>query len=177
MEALISWIRGFLYLLFFATLVQVILPDNGIRRYTRLVVGLVMLAALLQPIADLTKNPGVIGEAFAGMFGQAGGAGTEADPWIAEGERLRTHGQDIAIRHMADQLRNQLEGMLLLVPGVADAEVVDLELSDQGVQRVSVRLVGAEHVASAEVNAVLNKFFGIPANAVTLFWDNVEGGQ
>ena len=167
MEALISWIRGFLYLLFFATLVQVILPDNGIRRYTRLVVGLVMLAALLQPIADLTKNPGVIGEAFAGMFGQAGGAGTEADP----------HGQDIAIRHMADQLRNQLEGMLLLVPGVADAEVVDLELSDQGVQRVSVRLVGAEHVASAEVNAVLNKFFGIPANAVTLFWDNVEGGQ
>lgn len=174
MDALIDWIRGFLYLLFLATLVQVILPDNGIRRYTRLVVGLVMLAALLQPLADLTKHSAWIGETLASMFVPFGSVGT-ADTWIAEGERLRERGQDIAIRHMAHRLSDQLEGMLQLVPGVTRVEVIDLELSEQGVRRVSLRLVGAESTA-AEINSVLNKFFGIPEDALTLVWDNLEGG-
>lgn len=173
MAPLIDWIRGFLYLLFFATLVQVVLPDDGVRRYTRLVVGLVMLAALLQPITDLTKNPGMIGEAFAGMFGQSNGAET-ADAWIAEGERLRGRSQDIAIRHMADRMSDQLEGMLLLIQGVAEVEVVNMELSEQGVHRVSVRLVGPES-AAAEVYSVLHKFFGIPEDVVHLVWDEAEG--
>lgn len=174
MDGLIAWVRGFLYLLFFATLVQVILPDDGIRRYTRLVVGLIVLAALLQPVTDLVRNPAMLGDSLEGFFSDNQGAAA-ADAWIAEGERMRELGEDRAIRQFAARTGEQIEGMLSLVQGVESAEVVDLKISAEGVARAEVRLVGTPVVAG-EVESVLHKFFGIPVEAVALVWDAPGGG-
>ena len=50
MSTLVAWIQQLGFLVFFAGLAQILLPDNDLRKVARLVIGLVLILAVIEPV-------------------------------------------------------------------------------------------------------------------------------
>ena len=57
---MIEWLRGFTITLcttvFFITIVELILPDNSMKKYSRFVMGLILITVIINPIIKLYNN-------------------------------------------------------------------------------------------------------------------------
>ncbi len=58
-----SWLRGILVVALFGWLLEALQPANAMRRYTRLVIGLLLMVAVLQPLTVIWKQrlPALVG--------------------------------------------------------------------------------------------------------------------
>lgn len=175
MSGLIDWVRGILSLLFFVTLVQLILPDDNLRKYVRLVTGLVLLAALVQPLAGLLGDPARWEALLEGLipFGEQGPGAAGA---IADGARLREEWLEEVLGHALEGEKRRIEGYLSLVDGVDASRVDHLALAADG-SVAALRLVVAGDAARsrAKVMEVLTKVLGIPERAISISWEEREG--
>ena len=52
----LSWLRGILVVALFGWLLEALQPASAMRRYTRLVIGLLLMVAVLQPITFLWRQ-------------------------------------------------------------------------------------------------------------------------
>ena len=52
-EALGKWIVTICVAIFFATAVQMILPDNSLKKYCNFVLGLIVFVVMISPIVNL----------------------------------------------------------------------------------------------------------------------------
>ncbi len=52
----LAWLRGILVVALFGWLLEALQPASTMRRYTRLVIGLMLMMAVLQPIATLWRQ-------------------------------------------------------------------------------------------------------------------------
>ena len=52
----LSWLRGILVVALFGWLLEALQPANALRRYTRLVIGLLLMVAVLQPLASIWRQ-------------------------------------------------------------------------------------------------------------------------
>jgi stage III sporulation protein AF len=52
-----EWMRGLILVIFFAIVLDMILPNNSIQRYARLVMGLLIILLMLSPVLKLAKTP------------------------------------------------------------------------------------------------------------------------
>lgn len=58
MALISSWITNILLLILFATILELLLPNSSTHRYVKLVVGLMLLVAMLQPVLSIfQKDP------------------------------------------------------------------------------------------------------------------------
>lgn len=81
MPWLTTWVRELVVIVFFVTVAYMLLPDNSLRRYARLVIGLVVIVALLAPMMDVIDfDPSTIG-----AYSSGGPAATEQ--LIADGQQ------------------------------------------------------------------------------------------
>jgi len=53
MALISSWITNILLLILFATILELLLPNSSTQRYVKLVVGLMILVAMLQPVLSI----------------------------------------------------------------------------------------------------------------------------
>lgn len=53
MEWMGDWIRQIVLILFIATFIDLLLPNSSLERYVKLVMGLIIIMAILQPILQL----------------------------------------------------------------------------------------------------------------------------
>ncbi|WP_280768393.1 stage III sporulation protein AF [Salipaludibacillus daqingensis] len=56
MALISSWITNILLLILFATILELLLPNSSTQRYVKLVVGLMLLVAMLQPILSIFQE-------------------------------------------------------------------------------------------------------------------------
>lgn len=56
MNLLSSWAQKLVYLAIFATIIELLLPNGEIRRYIKMVMGLVFVLAILSPLFNLLKG-------------------------------------------------------------------------------------------------------------------------
>jgi len=52
----LSWLRGILVVALFGWLLEALQPASALRRYTRLVIGLLLMVAVLQPLASIWRQ-------------------------------------------------------------------------------------------------------------------------
>jgi stage III sporulation protein AF len=56
-EVVYAWAQQLVFLILFVTVVEMILPAGELRRYTKMVVGLVVILAVLDPLLQVVQGP------------------------------------------------------------------------------------------------------------------------
>jgi stage III sporulation protein AF len=56
-EVVYAWAQQLVFLILFVTVVEMILPAGELRRYTKMVVGLVVILAVLDPLLQVVQVP------------------------------------------------------------------------------------------------------------------------
>lgn len=139
MSALVAWIQQLGFLVFFAGLAQILLPDNDLRKVARLVIGLVLILAVIEPVVGWLNGAELLRQLDGGG---AAGLLPSGEPHVRRGEELvatavaRVQGEWLA------QTERELAALAGLVPGVTQADVTIL-LAGQGIDGVEVRLAAA----------------------------------
>lgn len=166
MEWLIDWVRQLLHLIFLVLLLQLLLPDDNMKAYVKVVMGLVVLAALLQPLAGLIRSPEPFGSFFDALNVPTGAMA--ADEWIARGQAIGETARESVIERYEAAVAAQIEALVPLVAGVERANVARIELTDDGdVRALGLEVVAMPGASQDEVRSLLEKFFRISGADVT----------
>ncbi len=56
MDGVSAWARQLIYLVIFATVAEVLLPAGEVRRYVKMVLGLVVVVSIVSPLINLVKG-------------------------------------------------------------------------------------------------------------------------
>ena len=177
MQQVWRWMEQLAFLALFAGLVEIALPSGDVRKAVRLLAGLVVMLAVVEPFSGWVADP-LGGLAPAGPARPAADAGA----YIKAGEELAEAGAARALALWKSQAERELGAMLGLVEGVrwADASVHLDEGS--GAHKVSVRLrlepefegeAGEERAVSRVKGFVARLFPYLEAEAVDV-WIDVE---
>jgi stage III sporulation protein AF len=133
-SALTNWIRYIVYIILFAAFLELLLPSNRMQRFIRLILGLLIMLAILNPVLSI-MHKGMDAEAlpvFAGSEEKKQAIMEHAKTMARERERL-------AMEMYKRELIQQMHAMVTSVPGVKDAKIV-LEMDDGG--KVEVKNLG-----------------------------------
>lgn len=57
MDALGAWIKQIILLVLFATFLELLIPNNNYKKFIKVIMGLLILLAVLQPILDFIQTP------------------------------------------------------------------------------------------------------------------------
>jgi stage III sporulation protein AF len=144
---MVQWIKEIVVLLLFGGLLIMIVPDTELKPFLRLVVGLLLIALLIQPLAGtniLISSYGIAArlEESLQALGRAGfqSPRIEHQQLQVQAERLVEKGSGVVREHMENQANRQLGALLSLFAGV-DAAQVATQVNAQGqLERVLVQL-------------------------------------
>ncbi len=117
LAAVTDWVRNIVLVVLFASFLELLLPTNGMQRFVRVVMGLLILLAILTPVVDVLQSSRMPEVPALGQGGQTADrvrSGTENV--VRERDRLA---QEMYKRDLARQIR----AVVTAVDGVADARV------------------------------------------------------
>lgn len=143
MEALIAWVKNFLILILVLTFLEMLLPSSGIRQFVKWLMGLVVMAFILQSVVDLESKSQL----------------PEWEKWIQShtdlrstrsvldmGQQIAEGGEEPVLELMQKEQSRYIKSMLLMLDGVDDAEVVIQVGSGGKLQGVVVTVKAASDV-------------------------------
>lgn len=160
-----DWIVQLGYLVLIAGLVELLLPSNSARGAVRLVVGLVVILAIVEPVVRWIGDPGSIDRLTQSVMVEDGSR------YIEAGVRLTEESAIGASAAWARNLERQLAAVSALVAGVRDVSV-EVKLDGADVTGVEVNLKtdeGAWERGSASVHRLIESFLpGIDKSAIVI---------
>jgi len=165
---LVRWVQDLIVVVFFASAAYLLLPENELRPYARLVMGLVVIAALLAPAVELLQwEPALWAPRLAP-------AGEEAAALIADGRRMAAEAQ----RRVLDEGRARAEAH---VAGVAELALggppaaVEVMWGPEGIERVRVDAPHAGRDEAERAARVIAGLLGLRPEQVAVAWGATEG--
>ncbi len=165
-----QWLQNLIILVFLVVFLETLLPKNSIRGFVQLLIGLVLIAAILEPMLALTGLR--IDWELPADAGQRGSVPLEAGLSLRQRALARLRGDYVA------RLNDQAAALLALTPGIEEA-AVQAVLSDGRIDRVIVELQlmpGERQEAWDErITPFIAQFYGLSQGAVHVQYR--EGGS
>jgi stage III sporulation protein AF len=128
MTALILWVRTLIMVVLFASFLELLLPNSSMQRFVRVIMGLLIMLAILNPVIDLFSSDWV-SQPIASIAAQTDSSGELKDigkSVIHERDRLA---EEIYTKELA----RQIQSVVLAIDGVEDAKVtIKLDQSKAG---------------------------------------------
>lgn len=171
MQWLAGWVRDLVIVVFFVSVAYMLLPENNLRQYARMVMGLVVVAALLTPILDIWR----LDPSGWDVFGMSDSASTE---------QIIAHGRFIADEarfRLAETGRSRGEEHVASVVELALGTVpmsVDVRwLADGAIDRIAITVVSdSEEVTDDErVARLISGYFGLRRDQVEVRGIGLDG--
>lgn len=153
-------VRNIAVLVLLALFMELLIPFGELSRFIRMVMGLVLLAAVLNPVLGMLKQ-----EALLPSF-QKEDYSEETAAILDRGEELAAQMEDQALSEYRQSTVSQIEALASLVDGVKSVEA-SAEVDSQGViQKVSLLVTkSTASVAQGELKNkiidTISRFYGI----------------
>jgi stage III sporulation protein AF len=130
------WVRQLIFIILFATVAEVLLPAGDLRRYVKMVLGLVVMVAMITPVVDMWKGNDWLEPL---LF-------VELDAASSSGSKARTTPEDPAAlgAHLAQQA---LEGM---IKQLAEEEANEVKINEA--KDLTALLLSVDQVVEAAVD-------------------------
>jgi len=125
-----QWVANVIALVFLATLLELLLPRGNLQRFVRVVMGLLVMLAVLQPVFSLMAQ----GFGLDGLRAAMGDRGIDIDRILSDAERLREQNSNLALEAYRRQVESSMEQRLVRLPGVRSA-VCRVELATDAARR------------------------------------------
>lgn len=138
MQAISSWVQQLGFLILFAGLIEVLLPNTSVRKVARLVIGLAIILAIIDPLVSLVANPGWIDSLFADAFF------VDGEPYVRAGAEIAQSAQHRAESVWVMSMGKEVAVVLTLIEGIHDAAVAIDGGEEPQRWRVDVTLWGSE---------------------------------
>lgn len=163
--AIADWIVQIGCLVLIAGLVELLLPNNSVRGAVRLVTGLVVILAVVEPVVRWAGDPGAIDRLYQSVMAEDGRHYVEA------GVRLTEESALAASAAWTRDLERQLAAVAALVAGVREVDVI-VQTGAGGVSEVRVSLAadpGAWESSSAAVRNLIEGLLpGVHPSAIVI---------
>jgi len=119
--AIDGWIKGVVFVVLFASFLDLLLPNSSMQKFVRVIMGLFIMMAVLTPVIDFVdKSPGNIEIPVGGEFADNRVLSSLSDAQ----ESARDKRERLTREHYAKELERQIRATVLSIEGVADAKVV-----------------------------------------------------
>ncbi|MGE5507992.1 MAG: stage III sporulation protein AF [Chitinophagales bacterium] len=135
MVQLTAWVQHLVLLVLVVSFLELVAPENALRRYVQLVVGLLVLVAVLNPVVRAVRGGEWLSDAL-----QTGAGWTEAPDQLREEgtrEALEAANRQLQVDLFTDRLRAYLESELAKAAGERVGVAVRAT-ADGSVQQVTV---------------------------------------
>jgi hypothetical protein len=165
-------IKALLALVLLAGFFELLLPEDGMRKYARMVVGLIVLASL---IGLVLKKEIVFFPDLAVAEGPK--RNHQAAALVAEGLKLRRAGEDKVEAMMAPAWRGRLEETLRRITGVEGIRVEALSLRGPDSPRVRLVLTADPGLTPASLQRLVAEFLAISPEQVEVAKEFADGQE
>lgn len=119
MSELKEWVRGLVMLVLLGTCLELFIPANDMKKYIRMTMGLVVVLAVVAPMAAFLGRPVVV-DTMA--LGEPGGASLPSlNQIMNQAREFRERNQGLALQEARSQLAELARRAALAVPGVGEA--------------------------------------------------------
>lgn len=119
MYALSEWVKYIILVILFATFIEFLLPNNNMQRFIRLILGLYVMMAILNPFITFIEQPREEQslKAFATISPESKKLPNNAEKLIQERESL-------SVQIYKNELEKQIRALVLSAEGINDAMVI-----------------------------------------------------
>lgn len=124
MSDITAWVKGIVLILIFATFVELLLPNGSMLRFLKVIIGLFIILAILNPVAHFLSRSWDGGEAAIAALTPQGGE-------TADEVRLPGTQRRLAAAVYKQELAQQIRVLVTNTAGVADARVA-VTVDEQG---------------------------------------------
>lgn len=171
MQGLIQWLWQLAFLIFFANVAHLLLPDRPVRKAARLVIGLVIISAFVEPLVGMVADPAGLER----LFDQTPVA--LSDTYLRAGARIQEEARKAAEVAGFDRVSRDVALLLTLVDGVDDA-VVHMRRAPPAGVHVEVQVwptqpIGPEALATkeAELSRLVRRAADpMPVDTLRIVW-------
>lgn len=128
-DAISAWVRDLAVMALILAFAEMLLPRNDLRKFARVVIGLVLVAIILGSLVDLSSLENTLATPLVPDVLEP--TGTGARDYAAEGNRIAQAGLEVAGRDLRARFERQVQSLARLASG---AEGVDarVELGPSG---------------------------------------------
>lgn len=130
MEAVRGIVRNIAIVILLAAFLEMLLPNNSMQRFVRLVMGLFVLMAVLSPVANLLHMP-LTFEIPAWSTASDSGNDQELAQVFKQGELLKQQNEQSALDQYKQAIEREVKALALTVQGVNNA-VVGVDIKNNG---------------------------------------------
>jgi len=163
MAWLVDVVRGLIVIVVFVHVAQLLLPEGGLRGYARLVMGLLVIAALLTPVLELLHLDYPLQRQ---LFAGAPIPGNGVESYIAAGQELAA----ASAARLVGPARSRFEQQVASWVGMAGAEPARVAVAwgpDGAPAKVEIEFGGGGAAPAADrVQRLVAQFFGLAPEQV-----------
>ncbi len=165
-EVVQTVVRNVAVLVLITLFLQMLLPSGQLAGFVRMIMGLLLLAALINPVLEfLGREPSLP------VF-QPAASNAQTEQILQRGQELAGEWQAEASQEYTQGLAQQMEAVALLTPDTSQAQV-ELELDEAG--NVTGGQLTIDYSGDEDLNAVRNRlsrslqqYFALPEGALTI---------
>ncbi|GBG55038.1 stage III sporulation protein AF [Sporomusaceae bacterium FL31] len=127
-EGISAWIKNIILLVLFASFLELLLPSSSMQRFIRVIIGLLITLAILNPVLDVIQNRWSTAQIPALSTNTANSQSVMNNANKVAGDR-----EQLAFDTYKKELARQIRATTTAIEGIADAQVaVELENPQQG---------------------------------------------
>ena len=136
-ENISAWIKNIILLVLFASFLELLLPSSSMQRFIRVIIGLLITLAILNPILDVIQNRWSTAQIPALSTNT-----TNSQSVLNHANKVADDREQLAFDTYKKELARQIRATTTAIEGIADAQVaVELENTQQGKFNGKVRLL------------------------------------
>ncbi|BBB92911.1 stage III sporulation protein AF [Methylomusa anaerophila] len=119
MASVTQWVKSIVFVVMFAAFLEILLPNNSMQRFVRVITGLFIMLTILNPIIDLIDS-GINIRQIPALSSQA----DSMDGAVSHAVNYASQKRELIAREMySKDLAKQIRATVLAVAGVADAKI------------------------------------------------------
>jgi stage III sporulation protein AF len=171
LETLNAWIKHIILLILFATFLELLIPNNDYKKFIKVIMGLLVLLAVLQPILEIVDHSWDGMEAAAVTGSKIGETKTEI---ANNGSNFRNERDRVALEQYKKELTKQVRVLTGSIDGIMEvrAEIVlnedKSEKNYSTIKNITIYAKpGHESKNTTEVNPIKQVEIGNKAKSMT----------
>ncbi|MFZ5943389.1 MAG: stage III sporulation protein AF [Bacillota bacterium] len=170
LEAISDIVKNVAVIILLTTFLDMLLPNSNMHRFIKVVMGLFVMMAILNPIINL-----IIKEDHGLTAWQLSTTGEQKiDTVLAQGEKITNIQQQQALSEYQNRIEKQMEAMIELIPGAGDVKCsVEIESVNKS------GAIGRIEMVKVEVNTSVQQgeVFVNPVEPVNIQIGQGKGGK
>ena len=122
-----SWVKYIIFVVLFASFLELLLPSSNMQRFVRVIMGLFIMMAILNPVIDMVQNRLSLGNQIPVLSANS----TNSATMMNEANHVAMEREKLSLELYKKELAQQIKILAMAIDGVADANVViDMNTQD-----------------------------------------------